>query len=394
MTHENERLLLLKVGELYLKGANRPLFERRLMDHLGEVVARRGARARSYKGKIAVTGAGHDPVLLDALRRVFGIVSIELATAVPTDERAILAAAVELAAGEVESAAGRIRTFRIDARRTDKRFGLESIDINRRAGAAVVEATGLGVDLGDPDLTVRIEVDTPRSYLYTRRVAGAGGLPRHSAGRALLLLSGGIDSPVAGWLAMRRGLGIEAVHFHSPPHTGPAAVRKARDLARLLASYQGGTSLHLVPFTSAQQSVRDAVREDYRVLAYRRMMMRVAGRLASRRAAGALVTGESLSQVASQTLPNLRCVELATELPVLRPLVTYDKSEVVERARELGTYEVSIRPGEDCCSLFVPAHPVTRGRPETCSAEEERLDVEALVDECVDGTRTELVADR
>ncbi len=381
-----EPLFLLKVGELYLKGDNRPLFEDRLVAVLER--AAHPARIRNHRGKLTVEGAGHDPGLLQRLERVFGIVSIELAHRVETDEGAIVSAAVELASAEASGA----RTFRISARRSWKGFHLGSVEVNRLAGAAVAEATGLAVDLGEPDLDVRIEVGTPDTYVYTRRVPGAGGLPVGCSGRALLLLSGGIDSPVAGWLAMRRGLTLDAVHFHSPPHTGPAALRKVRDLSGILASWQGGVRLHVVPFTVAQEAVRDAVREDYRVLMYRRLMVRIACRLAGGCGARALVTGESLAQVASQTLENMSCVEAASTLPVLRPLLTYDKIEVIRKARRLSTYEVSIRPGEDCCALFVPRHPVTRGRAHACERFERELDAEDLVESCAGAAEIEEIS--
>ena len=386
MTEPGEPLFLLKAGELYLKGDNRHLFEERLVASLERAAA--DARIRNHRGKLTVEGVGHDPQVLSRLERVFGIVSIELAHRVPTGEDEIIAAAVALARAGASGAS----TFRISARRTWKGFSLRSMDINRQVGAAVAAATGLIVDLGEPDLDVRIEVGTPDTFLFTRRVPGAGGLPVGSSGRAMLLLSGGIDSPVAGWLALRRGLVCDAVHFHSPPHTGPAALRKVRDLAGVLAAWQGPLTLHVVPFTIAQEAVRDTVREDYRVLLYRRLMVRIACRLAGRVRAGALVTGESLAQVASQTLENMSCVEEASALPVLRPLVTYDKIEVIRRARELATYEISIRPGEDCCSLFVPRHPVTRGRRDVCERGEADLDVEDLVESCAGAVETEVIS--
>ncbi len=391
MSPDPEPVFLLKTGELYLKGDNRHLFLKKLVADLARVAARSGATVVDHVGKLAVRGAGHDLALLDALGRVFGIVSIEIATSVPTDEGAIVDQAVVLASERVREAAGALASFRIHARRSHKGFALSSVEVNRIAGAAVAVATGLSVNLDEPDLTIWIEVDSPRTYLYSRRVPAAGGLPAGSAGRAVLLLSGGIDSPVAGWLAMRRGLAISAVHFHSPPHTGPAALGKVEDLARALAAWQGRMDLFLVPFTAAQEAVRDAVREDYRVLAYRRLMMRVACVLAGRTRASAVVTGENLAQVASQTIENLGCVERACELTVLRPLVTYDKSEVIERARDLRTFDISIRTGEDCCSLFVPRHPVTRGRPGVCVSEEAKLDLDTLVRACVEGTVTETI---
>ncbi|MBW2261736.1 MAG: tRNA 4-thiouridine(8) synthase ThiI [Deltaproteobacteria bacterium] len=381
-----EPLFLCKVGELYLKGDNRPLFEKKLVASIERAVG--PARIRDHRGKLTVEGAGHDPEVLQRLERVFGIVSIELAHRVETDEDDILSTAVTLARSEASGA----RTFRISTRRTWKGFHLNSVDLNCLAGAAVARATGLAVDLGDPDLDVRIEVGTPHTYVYTRRIPGAGGLPVGSSGHAVLLLSGGIDSPVAGWLAMKRGLTLDAVHFHSPPHTGPAALRKVRDLTGILASWQGAVRLHVVPFTVAQEAVRDTVREDYRVLIYRRLMVRIACLLAERSRARALVTGESLAQVASQTLENMSCIEAAAALPVLRPLVTYDKIEVIQRARRLSTYEVSIRPGEDCCALFVPRHPATRGRHDVCERCEDDLDVEDLVESCAGAAVTEEIS--
>jgi thiamine biosynthesis protein ThiI len=385
-----EPLFLIKAGELYLKGGNRPLFEERLVESIGQALGR--GRIRGRAGRITVEELGHDADAADRLTRVFGIARVELAWRIDTEARSIVEEAVSLARREVEARAGALETFRISARRTWKGFSMRSIDINREAGAAVAEATGLSVDLEDPDLNVWIEVSTPHTCLFTRRLPGAGGLPAGCSGHSLLLLSGGIDSPVAGWLAMRRGLDIEAVHFHSPPHTGPASLRKVRDLASLLASWQGRVRLTLVPFAPAQEAVRDSVREDYRVLIYRRLMMRIACRLAARGGASAIVTGESLAQVASQTLENLGCVEHASALPVLRPLVTYDKNEVIARARELGTYEISIRPGEDCCSLFVPKHPATRGRILDCERSESDLDVDGLVSDCVEQARAEEIS--
>jgi thiamine biosynthesis protein ThiI len=225
----SEPLFLLKTGELYLKGENRHVFEERLVASIRRAAP--GLTVRNHVGKLTVEGAGHDPTVLDALSRVFGIVWIELAHRVESAPRPILDAAVTLAREQVGAT-----SFRISARRTWKGFAMRSVEINREAGTAVVEATGLPVDLEGADLDIRIEVGTPHAYLFARRVPGAGGLPGGSSGRAILMLSGGIDSPVAGWLAMRRGLEIEAVHFHSPPHTGPAALRKVRDLSRVLAS--------------------------------------------------------------------------------------------------------------------------------------------------------------
>jgi tRNA uracil 4-sulfurtransferase len=311
------------------------------------------------------------------LERVFGLVSFSVARAVPAEVEAIAAGAVEEARAAIARA--RPATFRIDARRADKRFPTTSIELSRVVGARVVAETGLPVDLHEPGLRVGVEVSGGGAFVYAGTHASPGGLPVGSSGRALLLLSGGIDSPVAGWLAAKRGLALDAVYFHSPPYVGEKSRDKVVTLARALARWQAVRSVTVVGFTETQKRLRDAGPAELAVVLYRRMMMRIADAVADGLGASALVTGENLGQVASQTIENMTAIEAAARRVVLRPLVTYDKVETTALARRIGTYETSILPFDDCCSLFVPPHPATHARAQDAERVEAKLDVAAEV---------------
>jgi len=376
--------VVLRHGELFLKRGNRRLFEDALVRN-----TRRALRDRTdvtvlgEHGRVFVLGAA-DEDLLERLRWVFGAASLSPAVFVERDLRAITERAVALA---LERAPG-ARTFRIRARRADKSFPLTSADLGREVGAAVAAATGLPVDLERPDLAVGIEIGRRWTFLWVDEHPGGGGLPVGTAGRALLLLSGGIDSPVAGHLMQKRGVELAAVYFHAPPHTGDGARDKAVDLARVLARRQQRLPLLVVPFTAIQERLRDGGASSWLVLLYRRAMVRIACRLAARERAGVLVTGESLGQVASQTMANLATVEDAASLPILRPLIGFDKAETVELARRIGTYDISIRPHRDCCTLFVPPHPETRGNPARAARIEAKIDWEPLVRAAADAAES------
>jgi thiamine biosynthesis protein ThiI len=372
--------VVLRPGELFLKGGNRRLFELAL-----ERSARRALRerpdvvVRPEHGRLFALGAADDDVL-ERLRWVFGAASLSPAVFAGRDPGAITDRAVALAR---EHAAG-ARTFRIKARRADKTFELTSTELGREVGRAVGAATGLAVDLERPDLTVGIEIGRSWTFLWVREEPGGGGLPVGTSGKALLLLSGGIDSPVAGHLMQKRGVELGAVYFHSFPYTGDGARDKVVDLARVLARRQDGLPLWVVPFTRIQEALRDAADPAWLVLLYRRAMVRIAGRIAARERIGALVTGESLGQVASQTMANLATIEAASPLPILRPLIGFDKAESIELAKRIGTFGISIRAHQDCCTLFVPAHPETKGNPLRAAKLESRLDLEPLLAEAVD----------
>jgi thiamine biosynthesis protein ThiI len=293
-----------------------------------------------------------------------------------------------MAVSEAQAVVARTRpaSFKIEARRADKRFAPTSMDIARHVGARVQEATGLAVDVHAPALRLGIEVGTDVAYVFAATYDAPGGLPVGASGRALLLLSGGIDSPVAGWLAAKRGLTLDAIYFHSPPYIGEKSRDKVLALGKQLARWQALRSVTIVPFTPVQKRLRDAGPGELAVVLYRRMMLRIADAVADKLEADALVTGDNLGQVASQTIENLTAIEAAARRVVLRPLITYDKVETTALARRIGTYETSILPYEDCCSLFVPSHPATRARAVDAEKVEAQLDVAAEIAAAVAGS--------
>lgn len=388
-----QHVIVLRYGELGLKGRNRAFFIRALVENVRAALAPvGGADAREvFDRVVAPVAAGSVEEALRRASRVFGVVSASPAVRVPPHLDSIGEAAQTLAAEWLRDRSGAV-TFRVEARRANKDFPLTSMDVAREIGTMLQRAhPNLVARMHEPDLTVGIDV-REAAYLWTRTVSGPGGLPVGTAGRAMPLLSGGIDSPVAAWLAARRGVEAVPVHFQSFPYTSERAKEKVVDLCRVLASYTGPIALHVVPFTATQEAIQRQVPDALRVLVARRMFMRIAERLSRRTGCLALVTGESLGQVASQTLESLGVIEAATTMPVLRPLVGWDKSEIVAKARELGTYEISVRPYEDCCSLFVPAHPRTRPDLAEVEAAERELPVDALADAAAGGTEVIQIA--
>jgi thiamine biosynthesis protein ThiI len=352
-----------------------------LMGRHGELEIHRG------QGRFFVMG-GEPPGLAKELTEVFGVASVSPVIFVEPD----LATLAEVCVNWAREAQGRgVKSFRVRARRADKRFALTSTELNREVGALVVEATGLAVDLEQPELTLGIEIGPKASFVFAETLPGSGGLPVGVAGEAILLLSGGIDSPVAGHLMQKRGVRLVAVHFHSAPYTSAASQEKVRQLATKLASRQGSLELHQIPFGPAQVAIRDSADESYRVIMYRRLMVRIAEVIARKRQTRALVTGDSLGQVASQTLENLACIEAATGLMVLRPLLGFDKAEVIARAKAIGTYDISILPHDDCCSLFTPRHPQTKGHLGRAKKFERRLELEELIEQAVEAATVEII---
>ena len=381
MATQDGGVILCRYGELFLKSGNRRRFERVLCDNIRAAVADfTGAEVQSTHGRTLVRVRPDD--VEDAagrLERIFGLVSFSVARRVSADAEleAIGAAAVDAAQAAI--ARDRPVSFKVESRRGDKRFPVTSLEISRRIGARVQTATGLRVDVHTPALTIGIEVATGHAFVYAGTRASPGGLPVGASGRALLLLSGGIDSPVAGWLAAKRGLALDGVYFHSPPYVGEKSRDKVLTLGRKLARWQALRSVTIVPFTEVQKRLRDAGPGELAVVLYRRMMMRIADAVADKLDATALVTGENLGQVASQTIDNLGTIEEAARRLVLRPLLTYDKVETTALAQRIGTYETSILPFDDCCSLFVPPHPATRARVEDAAKAEAKLDLAAEI---------------
>jgi tRNA uracil 4-sulfurtransferase len=374
--------------EISLKGGNRPLFLRQLQQNLLRATSDLGpVRVVQLSGRIMLDLAGHpDPdKVRDRLDRVSGIANFALA------ER--MASSIEAMKLGVERALGgrTIGSFRITARRAFKTFPLSSVDLNRALGAHVLACRpGARVDLARPELNVHVEVLPGETFVYCDRRSGAGGLPVGASGTVAALLSGGIDSPVAAWRLMKRGCRVVFVHFHSAPYLPDVSRQKARSLVACLTQWQYFSRLFLVPFGEIQREVVLSVPPHARVVVYRRLMVRIAERLAELTGAAALVTGDSLGQVASQTLGNLARIDEAVELPILRPLIGMDKLEITEQARALGTFEISIEPDADCCTLFVPKHPGTRMTYEEAASVESRLDIPALVSAGVAGAAEEV----
>jgi thiamine biosynthesis protein ThiI len=364
----------LRVGELFLKGKNRFLFEKALEQNLRRCLeGRPDVELVPSHGRLFVLGAD-DEDLISRLSAVFGVASLSPVLFCEKTLPAISATAVELAKDHPGT-----KTFRVSSRRGDKTFELTSQELNRDVGAAVFLATGWKVDLESPDLNIGLEIGPYGTFLWSRNLKGAGGLPTGTGGKALLLLSGGIDSPVAGHFIQKRGLELDAVYFHSFPYTSDGAKDKVVRLASVLARRQRAFRLHVVPFTAIQELLRDQVEAKQLVVLYRRAMLRIAERIARQTHAMALVTGESLGQVASQTLHNLCAINDAAHMPVLRPLIGFDKQEVVELAKAIGTFEISTLPHDDCCSLFVPRHPETKAHLGHIRDLEARADLEDAI---------------
>ena len=372
--------MLIRFHEIALKGKNRPVFVNALVAGIRRGTAGLGVR-RVWSGHMLVCLSLEPDAEWDRVRArlatVSGIAKFSLVYRVPFNYPAIEAMVLEL----TESL--EFDTFRISARRADKRFPLTSRELNVRLGRAVQDRSGARVDLTRPGLEVHVEVLPSEVFVYTEDEAGPGGLPVGSGGRTVTLMSGGIDSPVAAWRMVHRGCRTTLVHFHSFPLVEGRSREKARELAEVLTDYQYDTRLYLVPFAELQKRVVLGVPAPLRVVVYRRFMLRIAEAIARKEGAMALVTGESLGQVSSQTLRNIATIEQAVQTPVLRPLVGMDKQEIIGQAQRIGTYDISILPDEDCCSLFVPKSPSTRATVEQVEPLEAELDVEALVDQAV-----------
>jgi thiamine biosynthesis protein ThiI len=374
-----QSLYLIKYGELQLKGENRGQFERRLCANIRRALGGAAELERRH-GRLFLRTTVGEPEVRRTLERTFGIVGFSRALQVDKDPARLRQAALELAPGLAAEHGGR---FKIEARRSDKSFALDSYGIACELGALLRERLpGTVVDLHHPDWVLNVEI-RERAYLYGPPRPAPGGLPVGSSGRGLLLLSGGIDSPVAGWLLAKRGLSVDAVYFHTPPYTSEQALEKVRELCRILAPYLGAMRLFVVPLTAVQLRIRERAPVEQSTLLIRACMVRVAEGLARREGHGCLISGESLGQVASQTLPALRFTGGMSGLPLLRPLIGMDKEEIVALARRIGTFETSIRPYPDCCSLFAPPHPLVKPDQERMLASFAGLEVEELLEQAL-----------
>lgn len=376
-----EQLILVRFGEIHLKGLNRPYFEHRLVREMKRrLYDEPQAAVEKGDGRYYIRGVQNLDAVMERIRKVFGVHSLSPAIAVEKDIAAIRDQAVEMMRDKHPT------TFKVKARRADKRFPMTSPEICEEVGGYILETLpGWKVDVHHPEVTLEVEV-REQAFLHCETLPAAGGMPVGTNGRAFLLLSGGIDSPVAGYMVAKRGVAIEAVHFFSYPYTGEPAKEKVLTLAKLLSEYAGPVRVHVVPFTKIQQEIYQKCPEGELTVIMRRFMMRIAQGLAQRGKGGALVTGESIGQVASQTMEALAVTDAVVDMPVFRPVIGMDKQEIMEIAMKIGTYETSILPYEDCCTVFTPRHPVTRPKLERIEASEKVLDIEGLVQEAVDGT--------
>jgi len=372
--------IVVHYQEIALKGRNRPWFISKLVDNLRRATADldvKGVRALMGRLEIVLGPTASYEQVAGRVARVFGVANYAHAARTRLDIDGI-AAAIDRDLGDVSPS-----SFRVSVRRADKRFPMKSPEIEREVGGRIKLARGWKVDLSHPALTINVEILSNEAFYSFGKQRGSGGLPTGASGKLACLLSGGIDSPVAAWRMMKRGCTVLLVHFHSHPFLSRASQDKVREVAELLATYQLSARLFLVAFGEIQRQVVLAVPAPLRVVVYRRLMVRIADRIATAHGARALVTGEVIGQVASQTLENMSVIASATKLPILRPLVGMDKEEIVEQAQRLGTYEISIVPDQDCCQLFTPKHPATRASRAEVEAAEQALPLDALVEMAV-----------
>ncbi|MFZ3578227.1 tRNA uracil 4-sulfurtransferase ThiI [Virgibacillus sp. DJP39] len=376
--------ILIRYGEMALKGKNRKKFYSKLQDNLRNTLAEfPGIKVKRTQGRMFVLLQGHDPnPVMKKCKEVFGIQSLSLAIKVPNDEQQIKDAALYALTNSENT-----KTFKISVKRIDKSFPIGSQEFNREVGAhLLINSSDYTVDVHHPDLDLKIEIRTEATYLTSEVIKGAGGFPVGTSGKSLLLLSGGIDSPVAGYLAMKRGVAIEAIHFHSPPFTSERAKQKVFDIASELTNYGASINLHIVPFTKLQQLIFQEIPDRYSMTVMRRMMLRISEAICKKESILSMTTGESLGQVASQTMESMNAINEVTNYPVIRPLITMDKLDIIDISKKINTYDISIRPYEDCCTIFVPKAPKTKPQREKVSYFESSLSYEEILQDAVDGT--------
>ena len=382
-----QEVILLKLGEIVLKGLNRNTFEGALLKNIRRRLAPVGPfDVRFAQSTISITpGPGADfEAAVDRVRKIFGVITFSRACVTEKTMESVCTAAVEYLRPQLSA----VRAFKVETKRSDKKFPLKSPEISAEVGAALLDAyPNLHVDVHNPDVTVRVEIRDFGAYVHGEPEQGAGGIPVGTGGKAALLISGGIDSPVAAWMMAKRGVELTPVHFASPPYTSERAEQKVADLLRRVAAYAGRMYMITVPFARVQEEILDKCPEEYFTILMRRFMMRISAEIAKIEDCAALITGESLGQVASQTMQAIAVTDEASPLPVFRPLIGMDKSEIVSISRKIDTYDLSVLPYEDCCTVFTPRHPRTRPELAAVLEAERALDVESLVRACVEGRR-------
>ena len=387
-----KEIILIKNGELALKGLNRTAFEDKMIKNIRRRLSDLG-KVTFFKSQSTITvyPDSEDFDLDEAVERVgkiFGIAGYSRAAVAAKEFEEIKRVCVEYFSDSIF----RYKTFKVEAKRSDKKFPLKSPEICREIGAVMLENfSHLKVDVHHPDLVITVEVRDKEAYIRGNQLKGAGGMPVGTSGKGAVLMSGGIDSPVAAYMMARRGLELRAIHFAAPPYTSELAESKVKMLTEKVSAYAGRIELYIVPFTKIQETIRDACPEEYFTIIMRRLMVEIAERIAEKHGAKALVTGESLGQVASQTLYALSCTDSAATMPILRPLIGMDKNDIVAIARKIDTFETSILPYEDCCTVFTPKHPNTRPRAEDVLAAQEAVDWAGMIEEAVEHTKLEVI---
>lgn len=387
-----KEIILIKNGELALKGLNRSSFEDVLVKSLKHRIKKYGAcEIKKSQSTIMIEPLDDDFDFKSAIRaieKVFGIAAFSRAAALPKDMDEI----IRLGVPYLKDALKNVKTFKVESKRSDKKFPLGSLEISAQFGGALLEEYHhLTVDVHEPEAVVVVEIRDNYAYVRCGQLKGAGGMPVGTGGRAEILISGGIDSPVAAWMMAKRGIQLSAVHFASPPYTSARAEQKVHRLLSQVAKYSGPVALHIIPFTEIQEQIAEHCREEYFTLIMRRFMMRIAEKMAEKEHCGALITGESVGQVASQTLPALNVTNSVVSMPVLRPLIGMDKDEIIDISRKIDTFDISIEPFEDCCTVFTPKHPKTRPELQKCIEAESELDIDALVERAVAGAKFKMI---
>ncbi len=379
-------IILIRYGEIHLKGLNRPYFERLLKEAVHNAVKPFGGKVERGDGRYFVRGVPDEdfPSAMKAVSKVFGVSSLSPAYEVEKSRDGIYTEALRQAREYVSGLSGKSATFKVDTKRSDKNFPMRSMEVSADLGGYILEnCPELSVDLHDPDFRIYVEI-RENAYVYSRIIPGQGGMPLGSNGKATLLLSGGIDSPVAGYMIGKRGVYIDAVHFESFPYTSERAREKVINLAKIVSGYTGTIHMSIIHFTDIQLAIYEKCPEEYLTVIMRRFMMRIAERIARGNGSTALVTGESIGQVASQTMEALYCTDAVVGMPVFRPMIGMDKEEIVTRAKEIGTFDTSILPYEDCCTVFVPKHPATRPKIEKIADSEKVLEIDAMIDSALE----------
>ena len=383
-----KEVILIKLGEIVLKGLNRKNFEDRLIKSLKRRLHKIGQfHVRASQSIITVTPVYDDTDMdpaVECVSKVFGIAAFSRAVAAEKDIEKIK----ETAGSYLAERFSEIKSFKVEAKRSDKKFPLTSPEIAREVGGYLADMyPDVAVDVHSPDAVVTVEIRDDAAYIHSGVIKGAGGIPIGTGGKAAILISGGIDSPVAAYMMAKRGIELTAIHFASPPYTSKRAEEKVEELLRRVSAYSGRLNMYTVPFTKLQEEIRDKCHEEYFTIIMRRFMMMIACRIAREHECQALITGESLGQVASQTIGAIACTDNACDMPVFRPLIGMDKEEIIEISRRIDTFEVSIQPYEDCCTVFTPKHPRTRPVLENVLREQNKIDYMPLILEAVQNTR-------